>query len=142
MKKFLSLLFIVSSILTFAQDKIIAFNQLPQAGQKFISSYFDVKNISTVLMDNDYFSKDYEVIFANGTKIELDGDGNWTEVDGKRNAIPTSFIPKSISSYVNKSFPNTKIKKIEKKRFKYEVELTNGLDLEFNSKGQFTKIDD
>lgn len=132
----------VISIVTFAQDQVIAFNQLPQNGQKFITSYFGAKQVSTVLMDNDYFSKEYEVILANGTKIELDKNGDWKEVDGKRNAIPTSFIPKSIGAYVKKSFPNAKIKKVEKKRFKYEVELTNGLDLEFDSKGNFTRIDD
>jgi len=43
---------------------------------------------------------------------------------------------------VRKSFPNTAIKKIEKKRFGYDVELINGLDLEFDSKGNFKRIDD
>lgn len=142
MKKIFSLVMLTMSMVIFAQDQVIRFNQLPQAGQKFITSYFGAKQVSAVLMDDDYFSKDYEVILTNGTKIEFDGDGAWTEVDGKRNAIPTGFVPKSISNYVKKSFPNAKIKKIEKKRFKYEVELTNGLDLEFNSRGQFTKIDD
>ncbi|MBQ0147790.1 MAG: PepSY-like domain-containing protein [Flavobacteriaceae bacterium] len=142
MKKIFSLLFITMSVMIFAQDQVIRFNQLPQASQNFITSYFGAKHVSAVIMDDDYFSKDYEVILNNGTKIEFDGDGAWKEIDGKRNAIPMGFVPKSISNYVKKSFPNAKIKKIEKKRFKYEVELTNGLDLEFNSKGQFTKIDD
>lgn len=142
MKKILSLLVMVISVTTFAQDQVITLNQLPQNGQKFISNNFGAKQVSTVLMDDDYFSKEYEVILANGTKIEFDKNGSWKEVDGKRNAIPTTFIPKSINAYVKKSFPNTAIKKVEKKRFKYEVELTNGLDLEFDSKGNFIRIDD
>jgi len=34
------------------------------------------------------------------------------------------------------------IKEIKKKRTGYEVELSNGLDLEFNSKGKFLRMDD
>lgn len=142
MKKILSLLLIGMSVMIFAQDRAIRFNQLPQNGQKFIKTYFNANQVSAVIEDDDYFKKEYEVILTNGTKIEFDGSGNWKEVDGKRNAIPVGFAPSAISAYVKKSFPNTKIKKIEKKRFKYEVELTNGLDIDFDSKGNFLKIDD
>lgn len=142
MKKILSLLLIGMSVMIFAQDRAIRFNQLPQNGQKFIKTYFNANQVSAVIEDDDYFKKEYEVILTNGTKIEFDGKGNWKEVDGKRNAIPTTFIPQSILNYVNKSFPNTKIIKIEKNRFSYDVELTNGLDLEFDSKGNFVRIDD
>jgi hypothetical protein len=32
--------------------------------------------------------------------------------------------------------------KIKKSSRKYEVEISNGLDLEFNKKGEFIRIDD
>lgn len=142
MKNIVSVILIALGTSVFAQDQIVTFNQLPTKGQNFISKYFQKVQVSTVILDNDYISKDYDVVLTNGTKIEFDGKGNWKEVDGKRNAIPTTFIPQSILNYVNKSFPNTKIIKIEKNRFSYDVELTNGLDLEFDSKGNFVRIDD
>lgn len=142
MKNIVSVILIALGTSVFAQDQIVTFNQLPTKGQNFISKYFQKGQVSTVILDNDYISKDYDVVLTNGTKIEFDGKGNWKEVDGKRNAIPTAFIPQSILNYVNKSFPNTKIIKIEKNRFSYDVELTNGLDLEFDSKGNFIRIDD
>lgn len=142
MRKIVSVCMLVISMVTFAQDQIIPFHQLPKDGQKFITTFFGAKHVSAVVMDDDYFSKEYEVILNNGTKIEFDKNGAWKEVDGKRNGIPTAFIPKSITAYVKKSFPNTKIKKVERKRYKYEIELTNGLDLEFDAKGNFIRIDD
>lgn len=142
MKKLFSILMIAFSAVLFAQDQNISFNKLPQKAQQFVKTYFGVKNVSVVMLDDDYIKKEYEVYLNNGTKIEFDGSGTWKEVDGKRNKIPTGFAPASIASYVKKSFPNAKITKIEKNRFSYEVELSNGLDLEFNSKGQFKKIDD
>ncbi|WP_322971019.1 PepSY-like domain-containing protein [Faecalibacter sp. LW9] len=142
MKKLLCLLMLGFGIMSFAQDRAIRFNELPQKGQHFVKTYFNPKHISAVILDDDIIKKEYEVILTNGTKIEFDGSGNWKEVDGKRNPIPAGFAPKSIVSYVKKSFPNTHIIKIEKKRFSYEVELSNGLDIDFDSKGNFLRIDD
>lgn len=143
MKNILSIALLVLGTFTFAQDQVISFNQLPQKGQKFINTYFSSKQVSAVILDDDYFSKDYEVILTNGTKIEFDGSGNWTEVDGKRNTIhKTGFAPDKIINYLKKSFPNTSIVKIEKNKYSYEVELSNGLDIDFDAKGNFVRIDD
>ena len=142
MRKFLSITMLGLGIFAFAQNTIVQFNQLPSNGQKFINKHFGAKSVSTIILDDDIWDKDYEVILHDGTKIDLDGKGNWKEVDSKRNTLPTTIIPNSIANYVRKSFPNTAVKQIEKKRFGYEIELTNGLDIEFNSKGQFKRISD
>ncbi len=142
MKKIVVAITLLIGSVTFAQDRVITFNELPKAGKDFVTKYFDAKKVSVVTLDDDFFSKDYELVLTNGTKIELNGNGEWKEINGKRNNIPTGFIPKNIISYVKKSFPNTEIIKIEKERSGYSVELTNGLDLDFNSKGEFLRIDD
>ncbi len=142
MKKLVVAIALLVGSVTFAQDRVITFNELPKAGQQFITKYFGAKQVSLVTLDDDYLSKDYELVLTNGTKIEFAGNGEWKEVDGKRNAIPTGFIPQNILSYVKKSFPNTEIVKIERERLGYSVELTNGLDLDFNSKGDFLRVDD
>ena len=71
-----------------------------------------------------------------------DKNGNWTEVDAKKNAVPHSIIPASIREYVKKSFPNNEIVQISKDSREIEVELTSGIDLKFNSKGEFIRVDD
>lgn len=142
MKKFLSVIMLSATLISFAQDKAIKYNQVPKMGQQFINKYFGVKQVGSVMLDDDYFSKEYKVYLANGTKVEFDRDGVWKEVDGKRNAIPTGFIPAKISNYVKRSFPNTKITKIERDRKEIEVKLNNGLELKFDKNGNFKKIDD
>ena len=125
-----------------SQEKIIQFNNLPKISQQFVTKYFNTKNISSVWLDDDFFSKDYEVHLNDGTKIEFDGKGNWKEIDTKQQQIPTLLIPKEINKYVTKAFPQTQIIKIEKKRFGYKIELNNDLDLVFNTNGDFLRIDD
>lgn len=142
MKKLVVAIALLVGSVTFAQDRVITFSELPKAGQQFITKYFGAKQVSLVTLDDDYLSKDYELVLTNGTKIEFAGNGEWKEIDGKRNIIPTGFIPQNILSYVKKSFPNTEIVKIERERLGYSVELTNGLDLDFNSKGDFLRVDD
>ena len=61
---------------------------------------------------------------------------------GKKNAIPSKIVKSSIANYVKEKFPNTHIVKIEKEIFnREEIKLSNGLELEFNSKGEYVKID-
>lgn len=142
MKKILMLFMLGIGTFNFAQDREITFAQLPEKGKNFIQTYFKSDKVRYVILDDDYLSKEYEVVLANGIKIEFDGKGNWKEIDGKRNKIPTAFFPEKITAYVKKSFPHTNIIKIEKNKYSYEVELSNGLDIDFDSKGNFKRIDD
>ncbi|SMC76126.1 PepSY-like domain-containing protein [Moheibacter sediminis] len=126
-----------------AQETVIKTTELPKTAQDFISKNFSGQKVSQAIKDKGMISTDYEVWLDNGVKIEFDGNGNWEEVDGENDAvIPTGFIPKKITSYVSKNFPTHKISKIEKDSNSYDVELTNGLDLEFKLNGDFLRIDD
>ena len=142
MKKFLSVIMLSATLISFAQDKAIKYNQVPKMGQQFINKYFGAKQVGSVMLDDDFFSKEYKVYLTNGTKVEFDGDGSWKEVDGNRNAIPTGYVPANITSYVKRSFPNTKITKIERDRTEIEVKLNNGIEIKFDKNGNFKRIDD
>lgn len=126
-----------------AQETVIKTNELPKIAQDFITKNFASQKVNQAIKDKGMISTDYEVWLDNGTKIEFDGNGNWEEVDADKNAaLPTGFIPAKITSYVSKNFPTHKISKIEKDSKKFDVELTNGLDLEFKLNGDFLRIDD
>ena len=126
-----------------AQDKIISENELPTPAKDFITKNFSGQKVVQTVKDVDYWIKtEYEITLDNAFYLEFDGDGNWKEIDGKDSAIPTEFIPESIVQYISGNFPTQKINKIEKKSSGYELELSNGLDLDFNSKGKFLGIDD
>ena len=79
---------------------------------------------------------------VNGTEVDFDKKGNWDNVDCKTKAVPASLVPAAIAQYVKAHYPNTVIVKIDKERGGYEIELSNDLDLKFNSKGKLIGIDD
>ena len=145
MKKFLVLLFMAFLTIqaTFAGDVITQdAKQLPLVARNFINRHFTRPQISYIKIDSEFLSKKYEVVLSDRTKIEFDGDGEWEEVDGKRNNIPTTIIPAHIKQYVEANYPGVSFTKIERDRGEVEVELTNRLSLTFNKKGQLIDIDD
>lgn len=145
MKKFLALLFMAFLTIqaTFAGDVITQdVKQLPLIARNFINRHFTRPQISYIKIDSEFLSKKYEVVLSDRTKIEFDGDGEWEEVDGKRNNIPTTIIPAHIKQYVEANYPGVSFTKIERDRGEVEVELTNRLSLTFNKKGQLIDIDD
>lgn len=141
-KLFLSI-FLFVGVSTQAQETVITKNELPQSAQKFISDNFSNHTLDYIKKDKEFFSTDYQVKFTDGTEIDFDSDGDWTEVDGDKSGLPTGFIHNNIVRYVKEHFANATIVRIEKGRFgKQEVKLSNGLELEFNAKGEFKRIDD
>ncbi|MBE8720277.1 PepSY-like domain-containing protein [Sphingobacterium pedocola] len=136
-------LFFMVVVMVQAQEKIIQFAQLPQPAQSFIKTYYPKTSVSHITVESEFLTeKEYKVVLTDGVKIEFDGKGSWTEVDAQLNPVPTSIVPASIHAHIKKSFPNNNIVQISKSPRLYEVELTNGLDLEYNKKGEFVRIDD
>jgi hypothetical protein len=124
-----------------AQKTIIKKEALPANAQAFLKTHFGSKKPSYIIEDKEILSTEYKVQFDDKLEIEFDKKGNWKEVDGENSKIPSSIIPKKIASYVKDNFRKEKITKIEIGTSGYETKLTNGLELKFNLKGDFTKID-
>lgn len=125
-----------------AQKTVITKTALPTNAQSFLRTHFSGQEPTYIIEDKEMFSKDYKVQYADNIEVEFDGKGNWEEIDGNNKAIPINIIPEKIVSYVNTYFTNTVITKIDKGAWGYEINLSNGLELEFNSKGNFIRIDD
>ena len=141
MKKIIVLLLFPMAL--FAQkDKKIDWDELPQKAQTFLKTNFTKEKAQQILKETeDYLETIYQVTFQGKLKIKFDNNGNWKEVDGHRKPIPTRFIPEKILTYIKKSFPNNEVVKIEKEKKKYEVEISNGLELKFDREGNFLRID-
>jgi hypothetical protein len=97
--------------------------------------------VAMAKMETDFLSKSYDVIFTNGDKVEFDKKGEWTNIDCEYSSVPSDVIPAAIHAYVNKNYPNAKVKQIEKDRKGYDVELTNGWDITFDKAFRVVDLD-
>ena len=109
---------------------------------KFVKQYFPKANVLMVNAEWD----EYEVRLSDGTQIEFTRKPEWKKVDCEHSttypSVPAELVPEQISTYVNANFPNTTIKKLEKKFRGWEIELSNRLEIKFNNSFKVTEIDD
>lgn len=116
---------------------------LPQAARTTIRNNFK-SDVTVIKIDKDFGRiSEYEVILSDGTEISFDFKGNWKNVETRKSsAVPNAFVLKQIRDYVAKAQPGTRVVGIEKERSGYDVELSNGIDMKFDSKGNFKRYDD
>ena len=134
-------MFVLNMTAWASNDKPVRIEEMPGQAQKFIKDYFSTHSVAMAKMETDFFSKSYDVIFTNGDKVEFDGKGEWTNVDCEYSAVPVAVIPAAIKAYVDKHYPDAKVKQIEKDRREYDVELTNGWDIKFDKSFRVVELD-
>ena len=145
MKKILLTVVVAFLSISFAyacDDVPITVEQLPQKAQQFLKSYFPQVEVSFAKKESDIIGNDYDVVLTDGSKMEFSSNGEWKSVECKGRAVPADIVPNQIKQYVAKSYPNTKITKIDRDRRDYEVTLSNRLELTFNKEFKLIEIDD
>ncbi|MCI0920110.1 PepSY-like domain-containing protein [Sphingobacterium rhinopitheci] len=126
------------------KEEVISSNDLPSNAVLFLKDNFNGSQILSVVKENEIVGRaTYEVLLNNGIEVKFDSNGDWDEVDARddRQGIPTAFINPKIVDYVNTKYAPALINSIDKEKSNFDVELTNGLDLEFNGEGDFLRID-
>ena len=125
-----------------AKDQVITVNQLPAEAKTFIQTYFASDSVSFVMQEREGLTTEYEVRFVSGDKVEFDGKGGLKKVDCGQRAVPAALLPEAVRTYVSKQFSNAFITEWGKDDRRWKAELNNGLELEFNNKYEFVRIDD
>ncbi|MBX3239454.1 MAG: PepSY-like domain-containing protein [Chitinophagaceae bacterium] len=123
------------------KEKIVSENDLPATGKNYITTHFPDQKIAQAIKEFDDLKKTYKVYLDNGVKLEFNRSGEIRKIEGN-SKLPDSVIPSQILTYVTDNYPAEYIKKWELDDNRQEVELSNGLDLEFDRNGNFLRIDD
>lgn len=124
-----------------AQDKVIDKSELPTEIRQYVAKHFPKNKIIQAVEDKELLSKTYELVLSENIKLEFNKKNKIIDIDSK-SKLPNAVIPKKIRQYVSLNYPNNSIVSWELERKTQKVELDNELELEFNLKGDFLKIDD
>lgn len=114
---------------------------LPATVQTLLATHFNQQRIAHASRETGIGDNDYDVVLQNGTKLEFDEKGNWTEIDCKRGKVPAALIPQKIRAHVQNTYPGQYITKIERQRKCYEVELSSGIELTFSKQFKLVDVD-
>ena len=144
MKKiFLTLACVCALVATAFADSYLSISRdkLPEKAQTFLSTYFPKVKESLIRKEVDVAELSYDVIFANGCKVEFDRKGDWTEVDCGTQPVPAGIVPNAIIKVIEAHYPNTQVTKIERDHREIDVQLSNRVELTFNKHMQLVDID-
>jgi len=112
----------------------------------FVRTYFpDTEVIANIKdgLDCDVTLSDYTQIGFDGN---LFGKLEWDEVDCSHaslsTAVPAALVPAQISNYVNRIHGSQTITKIAKDNRGWDIELSNGIEIEFDKRFNVIDFDD
>lgn len=115
---------------------------VPEAVYAFVKQYFPSATIAGVEIDSEHGGMEYDIYLSDGTEVDFDANNQWDKVDCHTKAVPAALVPQAIATHVKNNYQNMAITKINKEYHGYEIELSNGLDLNFDKSGRFMGIDD
>ena len=116
-------------------------NKLPVAAREMIGKHFSQTKVAYIKIEKDLFqTTSYDVKLADGIELEFNSKGEWLEIDCKNKSVPSTFIKKKNTKYMNSN--GHKTVKIERNRKGYELTLENGLEVDFDQFGGFLKLSD
>lgn len=126
-----------------ARDRVYQnVNVLPATAQATLNRYFAKTPVNHIKVDKKTFGgTEYDVILNDGTQIEFDSKGNWKEIDCGSRGVPDGLVLKPITDYVKRNFKGQKIVGIDVNKNNYEIELSNGVEIQFDRAGNFKKVD-
>ena len=128
-------------------DEYISESEIPQNIRAFIAENFPGVEIEEAEIESNgnyeiELENDVELIFSSsGQFLGIAEDENEDENDDEE--IDPADLPQNILDYINENYPeNTIIEAEIEEDGDYEVTLNNGVELEFDSEGNFLKAED
>ena len=122
------------------KEEVIPSADLPSEITSYISTHFSNNSIVQVIKDRDGLTKTYDILLSESISLEFNRKKEIIDIDGVAQ-LPNSVIPEKILQYVTTNYPTNFITDWELDGKNQQVQLDNGLDLEFNMKGDFLRID-
>ena len=144
MKKnlFVALLALTCSLTACNKERVITFDQVPEPAKAIVTAHFDAAQIAYITLEKGLFDAEYDIRFNDGRTLEFNKAGELQKVDCKQTEVPSALVPEPVQAYIKANFPNAIITEWGKDDRGYKAELNNGLDLKFNRKYEFVRVDD
>lgn len=118
-------------------------DKLPAAAQQFLKTHFNGLQVAYAVEDPGFFGSEYEVVYTDRTQVDFESNGEWSSVERKYEPVPEAIIPEEIRKYFAQiSLPNAYIAKIDRDKYAWEVELSDGTEVKFDRQFRVIEIDD
>lgn len=114
--------------------------ELPDEIKTFINTHFPDHQVTHFALDQDGGNKEYDVTLSDNIRLEFDDHFMLKEGESKVQ-LPDAIIPETILAYVKENYPNSQIVNWDRDKDNQSVELSDGVELDFDLEGNFLKMD-
>ena len=118
----------------------IAIEKLPRAVKAAAMQHYTPDQILFITMEKQVGKDEYEFSLADGTKVEFYENGQLHKIKSQQ-GVPDAFIPENMLQYIKATFPNSSVTEYKNDRMMKKIEINNDVDLVFNRRGKFLRID-
>ena len=118
----------------------IAIEKLPRAVKAAAMQHYTPDQILFITMEKQVGKDEYEFSLADGTKVEFYENGQLHKIKSQQ-GVPDAFIPENMLQYIKATFPNSIVTEYKNERMMKKIEINNDVDLVFNRRGKFLRID-
>lgn len=119
-----------------ANDNMVFAENLPTKAKVFVQHNFPRLSVAYAEKRASSQGMVYEVSLNDGTEVVFNQNGVWGMIDCKWEAVPTSLMPTTLSSFVEKQFADSKVVKLYRGDNGYVAALSNGISLKFDQEGR------
>lgn len=140
MKKIILLAILPLLFASCEKEEIITDNDIPSEILSYTDNHFPENPIMQVVKDSDGWELSYDITLDGGFFLEFNRKKEVTDIEGL-SMLPNSVIPAKLLTYVETNYGENFIIGWELDDRNQQIKLDNGLELEFNMKGDFLRID-
>ena len=118
----------------------IAFQNLPEMVKSAVLKNYSDSLVQYVTWQKALGKDEYDFLMEDGTKMQYFENGQLHKIKCKA-GVPDALVPDPILRYVRETFPHATITEYKNDPWSQEVELNNEMELVFNRRGDFLRID-
>lgn len=122
------------------KESVLADVEIPEEVISYVDTHFPENPIAQVVKDIDEFELSYDVLLEGSYSLEFNRKKQIISVKGL-SKLPDSVVPDKLLDYVLKNYPSQLIFEWSLDDREQEIKLDNELELIFNLKDEFKRID-
>lgn len=122
------------------KDVILTEAQIPSEIKTYVQTHFPTNSIVKAEKETDAGVVTYDIDLSGNFELEFNNVFEIIEINGTTQ-LPNSVILQAILDYVATNYPNNFITDWELEGNHQQVELDNGVELEFQMNGDFIRVD-
>lgn len=121
-------------------EAIVPETKVPAEITNYLDTHFPGIPVLQVLKNVDGLELTYAISLKEGVLVEFNRSKEVIDIESN-SQLPESVIPAPVAEFVKANYAGSFIVGWEKENRNQQIKLNTGVELEFNKKGEFLRID-